>query len=329
MTPEELEEAKSIAQGMLRAQVDSMESAKNVMDNPHFSSVPHKTKLQALREYSRLAGQEPYKDQVNVPSSKADMAKSIAKKSLTEGMASIPMAGAIALAARPKMLLSYGAAPKKVLRHVGKHTAPIAGATAGLSALRGGVSEGLRLKRENEDVQAIRDVVDRTRQGDSSDSELSSALFSRQYKSKARPFDPERAKKTSREVAGVVGADRYLVDPEQILGARSRARTEGTTGVDLADAVGEGDEVIREYVKRHGNRWGKGQDPDIEKTSEEKPPDYKDDNLEKRKQEALEAKIKKKRQKEKEQNKSVVEYYKEDPDAQYRAAKNMAKRLIR
>ena len=66
LSPEEKEEALALAKGMLRAQQDSMSLAGNLVNNPHFTNIPHQIKLEALRQYAKLENEGPHKTTVNI-----------------------------------------------------------------------------------------------------------------------------------------------------------------------------------------------------------------------------------------------------------------------
>ena len=54
----EREQAVSIAKGMLLAQSDNMSMAGSLISNPHFTSIPHQVKMEALRNYSILENED-------------------------------------------------------------------------------------------------------------------------------------------------------------------------------------------------------------------------------------------------------------------------------
>lgn len=184
LTHEEKQEALDLAKGMLLAQKDSLSLAGNIINNPHFSSIPHRVKLEALRNYSELENEGEYRDTVNVEPDRAGMAKSIAKAALRDGTLALPLAAVLAASgagelSKAKGRMNYGDAiygsPKASARFMRK-IGPLGAALFASNALVGGIRESINQKGNLDRARLANQYLDRIR-GNMSDAEVNAMLF--------------------------------------------------------------------------------------------------------------------------------------------------------
>lgn len=197
LSSEEKQQAIDLAKGMLMAQRDSVSLAGNIINNPHFSSVPHKVKMEALRQYAQMEDSGEYKTTVNMAPDRKAMARETAKAALREGSYSLPLAAVLAVTGNYDRLKlgktkthagdAIARASKrgsKLIPRFAKSLAPLAGTLFAANAITGGAREYLRQRSLVEEAQTANKYLDKIR-GDSTDADINAMLFASQARRNA------------------------------------------------------------------------------------------------------------------------------------------------
>ncbi len=206
LSTEEKEQALSLAKGMLLAQQDNLSLSGNLVNNPHFTNVPHTVKLEALRQYAKLEDEGVNKTTVNIEASKADIGKAVAKASLIDGAISLPVSALIGYAGthplagtghHPNELakVMYKSGPKGMFsKHLGR-LAPLVGTVFLANAAVGGVREAIKQKAALNEARMSNKYLDRIRSS-SSDEDLNAMLLGANAKSKILQESVDRLDKS-------------------------------------------------------------------------------------------------------------------------------------
>lgn len=191
LTDNEKQEALDMAKGMLLAQKDNLSLASNILNNPHFAGVPHRVKLEALRQYAGMENTGEYEHTVNIEPDKSAIAKSVATSALKDGSLSLPLAAVLAFSSGTKMPLPNGDGfedvfyrSKKARNSFMRKAAPLAGALFASNAVVGGIREYLKQKGKVEEARMANDYLNRVR-ANMSDAEMNAMLFGTSAKNTA------------------------------------------------------------------------------------------------------------------------------------------------
>lgn len=197
LTPEEKQQAVNLAKGMLMAQRDSVSLAGNIINNPHFASVPHSVKMEALRQYSKLEDEDEYKATVNVAPDRAAIAKAVGRTALSEGAASLPLSAVLAVTGSDILSRRKGkphltdalannirSGNKPAMRRFISSVGPLVATLFAANAATGGAREYFRQKDMVEQARTANKYLDKIR-GDSTDADINAMLFASHAKSQA------------------------------------------------------------------------------------------------------------------------------------------------
>lgn len=184
LTSEEKQEALDLAKGMLLAQKDNLSLAGNLINNPHFSGIPHRVKLEAMRQYADMEDSGEYKSTVNVEPDKAKMMKSIAGAAFRDGTLSLPLAGVLAVAGGSQASTAAGVPDPaeslmnspRTAKKFARRLAPLAAALFASNAVIGGIREGITQKKELDRTRNANMYLDRVR-ANMSDAEINAMLL--------------------------------------------------------------------------------------------------------------------------------------------------------
>ena len=334
LTTEEKAQATALAKGMLLAQKDNMSLAGNLLNNPHFTNVPHSVKLDALRQYASMEDEGDYKSAVNVEPNRMQMAKGIARAALMEGAVSLPVSAAIGLAGTQRLLAGrldpndvlYNM-PGRSLKSAGKRMLPLAGLLFGANAAVGGIREGLRQRAVLQQAQVANRYLDQIRKS-STDDEIYAMLLGASGNSDRilrKAKDSERSLDRGLELASnelPVISPRSYSHPEETMIANA-----------LAGEIIQGQQDIDNYGSRHfqQKQASLNQKPSM-KTPKKKWTSKNarvNAQLNKAKVEAAKIRVEQLKNYEAALDKGTTHNITNDVDAQYRLAKATVKKFLR